>query len=88
MVKIEWPNGKVSQLFDVKANQNLFVDFSTVEKIEKEELIKETLFQNISSDSLEVDFVHKENHYDDYLKEPLLPHQTSNAWIGYCNCRC
>lgn len=81
-VKIEWPNGKVSQLFDVKANQNLFVGFSTVEKLEKGELIKETLFQNISSDSLEVDFVHKENHYDDYLKEPLLPHQTSMLGSG------
>ncbi|KAA3621883.1 MAG: hypothetical protein DWQ02_26995 [Bacteroidetes bacterium] len=77
-VVVTWPDGTQSRLNDIAANQLLEIDKTGA----KEGLPdpwgnKHTpLFTDISKTS-NADFQHSENEYDDYLKESLLPHKTS-----------
>ncbi len=81
-VKVVWPNGDISITKDVNANQNLVIDFKSAKKPENLHPEKQQLFQNINPDSIGVAFVHRENNYNDYQLEPLLPHKTSTLGPG------
>ncbi|NMH88349.1 VCBS repeat-containing protein [Flavivirga algicola] len=81
-VEVVWPNGSVSEIKNVKANQNLIIDFSSAIKKDKAHFEKITIFKTIDLDSLDVDFKHTENYYNDYYLEPLLPHKTSMLGSG------
>lgn len=83
LVKVVWPSGFVSEIKNVKANQNLVVDFSSAIKPNKTKFIEDTrVFKTIALDSVAVDFKHIENSYNDYNIEPLLPHQASMLGSG------
>ena len=82
LVKVIWPNGDVSEIKDVKSNQNLEIDFSTVKRFKKELQEQKLVFETVQLDSVNVDFKHKENNYNDYFFEPLLPHKTSMLGSG------
>ncbi len=82
MVKVVWPNGYVSEIKDVRVNQNLGVNFSSAIQTNKKDFQKMETFKTVSLDSLEVDFKHTENNYNDYYLEPLLPHKTSMLGSG------
>ncbi|MEP5340199.1 MAG: VCBS repeat-containing protein [Algibacter sp.] len=77
-LKIEWPDRKTQTLQNIKVNQKLTVNYSdaTLQKTEKEFSKKE--FFNSNQNPLDSLFQHVENEYDDYKKEILLPHKTSN----------
>ncbi|MFS4467814.1 VCBS repeat-containing protein [Maribacter sp. 2210JD10-5] len=81
-IKVEWPNGRLQFLENVKANQNLIVDYKDSEniKVPDEELPHITYFDS-STDSLAI-YKHKENLYNDYTYEILLPHRTSSFGPG------
>lgn len=72
-VKIEWPNGKVQQMSDVKANQLL--------NISKEDAIKGKPTDNNQQGFLNefelLDLKHKEKFVNDFEREVLLPHKMS-----------
>ncbi|MBX2876627.1 MAG: VCBS repeat-containing protein [Saprospiraceae bacterium] len=78
-VLIEWQNGSVSMLEGIEANQLLEVK---QEETKAGDLAGPTspstkLFEEVT-DLLDVEqATHQENEYDDYLKEPLLPHKMS-----------
>ncbi len=81
-VKVVWPDGSVSKIKDVKANQNLVINFSS-EKQSKAQVVKDQItFKTVNLDSLQIDFKHQENKYNDYFFEPLLPHKTSMMGSG------
>ncbi|GAA3605592.1 VCBS repeat-containing protein [Flavivirga amylovorans] len=82
MVKVVWPNGSISEIKNVKANQNMVVDFSSAINQSKERFEQPTIFETVALDSLQVDFKHSENNYNDYYFEPLLPHKTSMLGSG------
>ncbi len=78
-VLIEWQNGEISTLEDLQANQLLVVKQEEVGKGElaggKPSGVQ--VFREVSN-LLDMEVaVHQENEYDDYLKEPLLPHKMS-----------
>ena len=79
-ITIDWPNGGQQILTDVKANQVILLNPSeisgqTVRKSEK------ALFQNLLEKAA-IDFKHKENEFDDYTREILIPHKMST--LGPC----
>lgn len=76
-VEVIWPNGKVNTFENVQANKTLVAKFSDAKSIEKIEEKAETLFVEIKSKDLGIDFVHKENDFDDFEEEILLPHSLS-----------
>ncbi|MRI01310.1 hypothetical protein GH721_12280 [Kriegella sp. EG-1] len=75
-VEIFWPNNKVQLLKDVEANQELLVDYKNAKIKEVTDIKNQKHFIDITIES-EIIFEHKEDYYDDFLVEPLLPHQNS-----------
>ncbi|WP_036379603.1 VCBS repeat-containing protein [Muricauda sp. MAR_2010_75] len=82
MVKVIWPDGKVSRMQAQKANQVLTFDYRDAQMDEGRAEPRKKLFSTLTLDKLAIDFKHTENAYDDYDKEPLLPHQTSMLGPG------
>ncbi|WP_226979536.1 VCBS repeat-containing protein [Zobellia roscoffensis] len=81
-VKIVWPDGTISLVENVGVNQTVSIDILTAKESKVKQKIGKRIFNSVESDSLGIDFVHAENVYDDYLDEPLLPHQTSMLGSG------
>ncbi|MDC6365865.1 MULTISPECIES: VCBS repeat-containing protein [Flavobacteriaceae] len=76
-IRVQWPDGKQQIMYGVDANQTLLVDYVNVvheEKNHNKELNK-PIFK--SAEEFEDLFVHRENEYDDFEKEILLPHRYS-----------
>lgn len=76
-VKVVWPDGKIQELADVKTNRVLTLDYRDAgENAEEDHPENIPLFRALQ-DSIIVRYRHTENEYDDFKKEPLLPHKTS-----------
>jgi enediyne biosynthesis protein E4 len=76
-VKVTWPDGKVTAMKNVVANQRLILKY--------EDALGGTTFPMARHDELftdltrtaAVEFVHKEEFYNDYDRQPLLPYMLS-----------
>lgn len=81
-LKIEWPNGKINILKNIKANQTLEV---FQKKAQKENIqpskTKPTLLENITT-KFDFQHQHQENKFDDFKTQVLLPHKMSA--LGPC----
>ncbi|WP_308990793.1 VCBS repeat-containing protein [Mariniflexile litorale] len=75
---VEWPDGKTQRLTQLAVNKTITLNYrdAGLSKITTA-LNTNTLF-NSQTTGLDSLFVHVENNYDDYKKEILLPHKTSN----------
>jgi len=77
-LRIIWPDGKVQLLKNISVNQSLTLDHKDALVAQnKAREIKSKLFSIIQDSSFFVKHKHIENFYDDFIKEILLPHQTS-----------
>ena len=75
-VKVIWHNGKVNVFKDIEVNRTLTASYSEAKQPTKITSNK-TLFSQKNSIELGVDFIHKENEFNDFTEEILLPHQLS-----------
>lgn len=76
-LKVEWPDGKVQNILNVQADQIIAIYQKDATPVVKETtIIAQNLFEEVT-DSDQAKFEHKENKYDDYAKEVLLPHRMS-----------
>lgn len=77
-VKTTWSNGTFQVLRDVKANQLVHINYEKGFSNSKTKDITDSkfLFSDITSSS-NINHKHKENSFDDYQKEILLPYRTS-----------
>ena len=81
-VVVQWPNGKISEMTNVPVNQRLvFNQAEAGTGTQPSVNANSTLFAHVTSES-GVDFQHKENTFDDYEREVLLPHRMST--LGPC----
>ncbi|MFD0860596.1 FG-GAP-like repeat-containing protein [Sungkyunkwania multivorans] len=76
-----WPNQKIQRLTKIAANSDLMLDAQLAgeKKIDTPKIVAQ-LFQS-DSDTLAL-YKHKENTYDDFKNEILLPHKTSRFGPG------
>ena len=75
---VQWPDGKTQKLEKVKAGQILELDHANASTIPLPVFHKsDNLVAKISPASLGIDFAHKENPFNDFDKEILLPHKQS-----------
>ena len=76
-IKIVWPDGKENILKGVKANQ--LVKVNHLEATNKSNLEKpiKTIFTEVTNSKITTPFIHKENSYDDFKNQILLPHKLS-----------
>lgn len=76
-VKIEWADGNLNVQYDVVANQTIVFEKHTQKRQISKKKEKQTLFQQIPSESLDINYSHKENPFDDFESEILLPYKQS-----------
>ncbi|MEQ6118144.1 VCBS repeat-containing protein [Reichenbachiella sp. MALMAid0571] len=81
-VTVTWPDGRQQELFDVSTNQVMLIDYKD------SVLPKSTVSKPFTPYFKEVkgeyglSFTHVENDYNDFEKEPLLPHKMSQFGPG------
>ena len=71
-VNVIWSDNKISSLKNVKANQNLEVDYANAVNTNTNSTKSQPVFASLPSN-----VTHVENEYDDFAREILLPYQTS-----------
>ncbi|MEZ2415523.1 FG-GAP-like repeat-containing protein [Muriicola sp. E247] len=75
---VRWPDGKEQLLTGLNSDSRMLIDYSEAgEAIRNEIAIREKPFTKVDPGKQGIDFRHEENYYNDFLKEILLPHQTS-----------
>ncbi len=77
-VEITWPDGMTQTIQNISANTTLTIDYKDAQEggLVNRNQSKKLLFEDIT-DKLQIQYVHKENPYDDFIRESLLPHKMS-----------
>lgn len=81
---VTWPDGKMQVLENIPANQILKINYGEAIASDAEDNMAEKnnyLFKDITAD-LNIDFQHRENLYNDFAVEVLLPHGYSKMGPG------
>lgn len=73
-ILVKWPDGKMSVLRDVKANQDLVINHDEADgTYQASERDGQTIFTSLDNEAI----AHSENNFNDFAREILLPYQTS-----------
>ncbi len=72
---VRWPDGKEEVLKEVRADRHLLVDYKNAVPANPASRSAETEFTEIRTTG--IDFVHRENPFVDFKREPLIPHRLS-----------
>ncbi|MBK7408160.1 MAG: VCBS repeat-containing protein [Saprospirales bacterium] len=81
-IVVKWPNGSTIKLEKVSANQRLTLKQKDGQPGDIAQLITERpLFQYVPQNA-GIDLIYRENPFDDYAREILLPHRMSS--LGPC----
>ncbi len=80
-LEVIWPGGKSQRLKEVSGDQLLTLNITDASDASDESTAPSRTFENIT-DATSVDFVHRENAFNDYRYEVLLPHQYSRNGPG------
>jgi len=77
LLTVLWPDGKIQLLQNINVNQTININYSDakIEKFQNDEHQK--LFRDITESS-NISYHHKENEFNDFKYESLLPHKMSN----------
>ncbi len=74
-VKVVWPDGKISIKNDIQANQTLQIKYAEASPVPKDTLLaKPSLFTDITDQHIFPPYVHKDNNFEDFKYQVLLPH--------------
>ncbi|MEM6699718.1 MAG: FG-GAP-like repeat-containing protein, partial [Bacteroidota bacterium] len=76
-LKVIWPSGKVQIINNLTADQRIILKEVDAKSSNTKNNKQEQLFAD-ATNRLDAPFRHKENDYDDFEKEVLLPHKMSN----------
>ncbi|MGI9553138.1 MAG: VCBS repeat-containing protein, partial [Aurantibacter sp.] len=77
-LSVFWPNGNVEERFGLAVNQLLEFNEDDAKSPKSKKKITEPVFKKVEPRSMNLDFVHAENNYDDFETEILLPYKQSN----------
>ncbi len=76
-VEVFWPNGTVNTFDNISANKTITAKFSDAKPKTPQIENIDLYFTQLSQEDLGIDFSHKENDFDDFEEEVLLPHKLS-----------
>ena len=76
-VEVVWPDGRVNVFNNVSANRTLTAKYSKANLGVKELEETKTLVSEIEATKVGINYSHKENEFDDFTEEILLPHKLS-----------
>ncbi len=75
---VKWPDGKQQTLNTVNANQDIVLDYKeAIMEKETDASASNTLFSSLLPESIGLNWKHKENKFNDFSRESLLPHKMS-----------
>ena len=75
-ILVYWLDGTSKKVENPKLNSVVKITKLGSEMIAKKRLI-ETLFETVEASNYDITFIHKENQFDDFIDESLLPHKQS-----------
>ena len=78
-IVVIWPDGKENLLKDVTANQVIKAEYKIAELNHHPPQVFATSFAEATNKLLTQPFLHKENVYDEYKDQVLLPHEFSKS---------
>ena len=78
---VKWPDGKVQYLTQVNTNQKLTLHYPDAKMTPSVPAVRERLFREIT-DQVQPGFMHKENNFNDFDYQPLLPYKLSMTGPG------
>lgn len=79
---VTWPDGKISRLYNIRADQQIQLAYSTSNLPDKPITRQnENIFQPVNA-TFNIHFKHKETPYTDFNIQPLLPHKFSQSGPG------
>ncbi len=77
-ISVEWLSGKIEKRYAIKSNTVLeFFEKDANQKDKTNKNVKQ-FFKKINPSSIGLNYTHKENLYDDFEQEILLPYKQSN----------
>jgi hypothetical protein len=76
-VEITWPDGKQNTLKNLNVNQEITIKYSSANALQNTQSKQKPLLSLLNPKKLGINYKHKENIFDEYKKEILLPHNLS-----------
>ena len=76
-VEVFWPNGTMNTFDNISANRTITAKFSKAKPKMPQTDTKDLFFKKLPQEDLGIDYSHKENDFDDFEEEILLPHKLS-----------
>lgn len=77
-IRVIWPDRKSQNLIDVAANSTITIEHNkATQKTNSKKINDLSIFETIAAPDMMINHIHKENPYNDFEKEILLPHSTS-----------
>ncbi len=82
-LRVVWPDGKAQQLKDLKGDRVLVLEYTNASDPPEEEGQDRVppLFADLTQET-RAEFTHRENHFNDFITESLLPHKMSQFGPG------
>jgi hypothetical protein len=74
---IDWKNGKSQKMTNLKINSTIIIDYKNALKRTATKSTKKPLFDKINPSNIGINYQQKENNFDDYLLQLLLPQKQS-----------
>jgi hypothetical protein len=81
-LEISWPDGKTQQLQEIKANQEIELNYQQAEIIDQSTINPANQVFTDVTNELNLDYRHQENYFNDFEFEVLLPHIYSRNGPG------
>lgn len=76
-VTVKWTDGSISTVYDIDANQTISIDLNSGKEYKDRKQISNPYFTTYDS-SVDSLYTHKENTFNDYAFQVLMPHKMSN----------
>ena len=76
-VKVTWPDGRQQVLSGAKANQAISFSHADARQKQTREIEKGKYFMDVTK-KVRLDHLHRENEFDDFENQPLLPYKLSS----------
>ena len=76
-VLVDWKNGKSQKITNIKINSNVKIDYKNASENVLIENSKNSLFEKINPSEIGINYQQKENNFNDFKKQILLPQKQS-----------
>ncbi len=76
-IEITWPDGKQNSFKNINVNQEIVAEYSSAKVLQKNKSKVKPLLTLLHPEDLGITYKHKENAFNEFKKEILLPHNLS-----------